>query len=168
MQLDSFREVIPHLPPTRMHELPRRSTMTHVNFPTVEEEGWQLLLAGRNMYVPPCCPSFLPSVPAKASPILVPTLTLRNATHTHTHTHRYKELPESLQYGDIVEEPKGQAMERRRKWAYRFDNGRQVRHVTVTCNCTYCTYCTCTCTCTCLFVLCFYLAVVFCFVSCSG
>ena len=63
--------------------------MTDVNFPTVEDEAWALIMAGRNMYT---------------------------------------ELPDSLRYHDIIEDPKGEVKERVRKWAYRFDNARQERY----------------------------------------
>lgn len=89
MQLDAFREVIPLLPANRLHELPKHSTLTYANFPTVEEEGWKLAMAGRSIY---------------------------------------SELPESLYYPHIIPDKKGTPRERPRKWAYRFDNGRQERY----------------------------------------
>ena len=74
------------------------STRTNLKSMVVSDRGIAAIAAElegdmmmRSMYVPPCCPSFLPSVPAKASPILVPTLTLRN-THTHTHTHTHTQV----------------------------------------------------------------------------
>ena len=51
MELDAFREVIPLLDPMQLKYLPKRSTVTHVNFPTVEREAWDMMTAGRSMYV---------------------------------------------------------------------------------------------------------------------
>jgi hypothetical protein len=51
MQLDAFRVVIPLLPIDRLQELPKRSTLTHVNWKTIEKEAWDLMREGRSYHV---------------------------------------------------------------------------------------------------------------------